>query len=439
MSGKRIVRCIMDHNLLKQVIFDQHDMMRDESIVPRGYSFEPRANYVLTGLRRAGKSTQLHKIALDLVGKGVDWNRIVYIPFEDERLSEFRLSDFNDIVQVQSELSSEKGYFFLDEIQNVDGWEKFARRMADSKERVYITGSNSKMLSSQISAKLGGRYLTKHIDTYGFDEYLTAIGQEFDEGALRSTRQVGRIRSHLEDFLFFGGFPECVGYRNPREYVEDIYQKVLLGDIAARNGIRNVSSLRVLMKKIAETVHNEVSFSNLHGMLRAVGFGISKDTVIDYVGYAKDAYLVFDTKNEAAKFSEREGNPKYYFYDNGLLGLFLPRDDSALLENAVACSLHRVYGEELRHLSSKATGANVDFMVSDEGLAVQVAVSISGEARNREVESLIKLASGKEPKPKRMVIVTMGEEESIDSDGVHIDVVPAWRWLLEMGEKASEK
>lgn len=124
----------MNHALLKSVIYDQHEFIRNFQIVPRDYEFEENGNYVLVGLRRAGKSTLLYKIVLDLVASGVDWEQIIYINFEDERLSEFTVADFNDLLSVQSEMSDKKGYFFLDEVQNIDGWEKFARRMADAKE-----------------------------------------------------------------------------------------------------------------------------------------------------------------------------------------------------------------------------------------------------------------------------------------------------------------
>ena len=142
----------MNHEVLKSVIFDQREIIQNARIVPRRYTFDPQANYVVTGLRRAGKSTLLYRIVRDLVESGADWNRIIYINFEDERLAEFGIADFNDILSVHSELSTQPGYYFFDEIQNINGWEKFARRLADAGERVWITGSNAKMLSSQIAA-----------------------------------------------------------------------------------------------------------------------------------------------------------------------------------------------------------------------------------------------------------------------------------------------
>ena len=182
----------MNHALLKSVIYDQHEFIRNFQIVPRDYEFEGNGNYVLVGLRRAGKSTLLYKIVLDLVASGVDWEQIIYINFEDERLSEFTVADFNDLLSVQSEMSDKKGYFFLDEVQNIDGWEKFARRMADAKEHIYITGSNAKMLSREIETTLGGRFFAKHITPYAFGEYLTACEVPHDEPALLGTKTNGR-------------------------------------------------------------------------------------------------------------------------------------------------------------------------------------------------------------------------------------------------------
>ena len=121
----------MNHDVLKAVIYDQHEIIKNFQIVDREYDFDINANYVVIGLRRAGKSTLLYKIVQDLVSQGTNWNQIIYINFEDERLSEFSVNDFNDILSVQAEMSDKKGWFFLNEIQNNDCWEKFARCIAD--------------------------------------------------------------------------------------------------------------------------------------------------------------------------------------------------------------------------------------------------------------------------------------------------------------------
>lgn len=420
----------MNRELLRRIIFDQHEVIRNADIIPRRYTFDPLANYVVTGLRRAGKSTLLYGKVREMVRSGVAWERIIYINFEDERLADFTSSDFQDIPLVQSELSDGRGYYFFDEIQVIPHWEKFARRLADAGERVYITGSNAVMLSGQISSTLGGRYLPLHVTPYRFNEYLDAIGQPHGESALYTTREIGRISRCFDSFYQQGGFPESLRFASPRDYVENVYQKVLLGDIAARYNVRNVDALRVLMKKVAETVRNEVSFSTLHNTLKSIGYRISKDTVISYLGYAQEAYLLFSITNATAKFVEREGSPKYYFSDNGLLNLFLFNRETALLENEIAVALYDCFGEGLHYIKSPRTGIDVDFYVPDAGLAVQVAYSIADGAREREVANLVRLARADET-VGRFIIVTKEEEESIEAGGVCIEVLPAWKFLLK--------
>lgn len=425
----------MNHEALKTVIFDQHEVIRNANIVPRRYEFDPQANYVITGLRRSGKSTLLYKIARDLVAEGATWNRIIYVNFEDERLVEFSVEDFNDILAVQSELSSEPGYFFFDEIQNIDGWEKFVRRLADAGERVWVTGSNAKMLGSQIATTLGGRFLVKHVTPYRFDEYLDASGVPHGQGALYATKGRGAIAGAFDAFYRNGGFPESLRYLSAREYVESVYQKVLLGDLAARNGVRNPDVLRVLMKKVAETVCSETSATSLHGMLRAIGYDISKSTLLDYLSMAREAYLLFDIKNTVAKFVEREGNPKRYFSDNGLLNLFLVGKDPALLENEVAVAMLDAFGDGLHYLKSTRNSIDIDFYIPEQGLAVQVAYELSQSARPRELASLVKLAKI-DDSAQRFVVVTKDDEGEITEGDVRIEVLPAWKFLLQLPDLA---
>ena len=228
-----------------------------------------------------------------------------------------------------------------------------------------------------------------------------------------------------------GGFPESLDFTDKRGYVENVYQKILLGDIVLRNDIRKVTGLRILIKKIAETVCSEISYSKLHNILTGIGVGISKDSVITYIEYAKQAYLLFPLENYFAKFSERESTPKFYFEDNGLLNLFLIHKDTALLENMVAVALRRSCKKEFYYLKSEKTGIGIDFYVPETATAIQAAYSISdGMAYDREVSNLLKLASSF-PEAKRFVIVTLSEEKTIQKNGVEIEVLPLYRFLLE--------
>ena len=417
----------MNHSILKEIIFDQHEIIRNFQIVDREYSFDLMANYVLVGLRRAGKSTLLYKIVQDLTAAGVDWNQIIYINFEDERLSDFTAADFNDILAVQTELSDKEGWFFLDELQNIDGWERFARRMADSKRHTFITGSNAKMLSSEIEKKLGGRYLTKYITPYNFREFLTAKKIDFSPESVFGTKSKGIIRRSFSDYFYYGGFPESVYLNDKREYVTSVYQKVLLGDIAGRHGIRNFNGLRIMMKKIAEAVKDPLSYSKICNTLKTIGIDISKDTVIDYVGYAQESYLIFALRNYFSKFVDRETTPKYYFNDNGLLNLFITDEDPRLLENMVAIKLQNQH-EEIYYL--KSSNVDIDFFIPKTGTAVQVAYSLKSTAYDREING-IKNGFKSVKEMKQAMIITYEEEKTIDLEGILIKVVPIWKWLLE--------
>ncbi len=417
----------MDKELLKTIITDQHEIIRNAEIVDREYIFEPNANYVLTGLRRAGKSTLLYKVARNLVESGISWDRIIYINFEDERLSEFKLTDFNDIVSVQAELSDDKGFFFFDEIQIINGWEKFARRLADAKERVYITGSNAKMLSREIETTLGGRFFTKYIMPYNFREFLSAQNVDFSSSAVRSTKLSAKIVSNFETYFTYGGFPELTFYKSKREYAAGVFQKVLLGDIALRNNIRNEQAIRILIKKIAESLMAETSYTKLFNILKTIGLSIGKESIINYITYAEDAYLIFRVKNYFAKFAETESTPKYYFSDNGILNLFLNDKRTRLLENIVAINLHRRYPEGVYYLKSAKTSIDIDFYIPETQTAFQVSYSLTDfSTRERELSAFVTLKK-QFSDVRRYVLITYNEENKVDD----VEIIPVWKFLIE--------
>ena len=418
----------MNHSILKTVIFDQHRIIKEFEIVKRtGYDFDVNANYIVVGVRRAGKSTLLYSLVQDLIREGKDWNQIIYINFEDDRLSGFTLSDFDDIISIQKELSDKEGWFFFDEVQNIDGWEKFARRMADSKEHVFITGSNSKMLSSEMESKLGGRYLTKYVTPYSFAEYLDARNVNREDSSLFSIKGQGEIRKAFNDYFYYGGLPETLILKNKREYTSNVYSKITLGDIAARNNIRNINGLNLMIKKMAQSVKDELSYSKLHNMLKTIGVNISKDAVIDYVFYTLQSYLIFRVDNYFSKFVEKETTPKYYFEDNGFLNLFLVSQEPRLLENLVAIILKSKYGRDFYYI--KSDSLDIDFFVPSTGEVIQVAYSITNISSERETESLVKAKQTlKEASSFR--IITYEEEENLSLKGVDIAVTPIWKFAL---------
>lgn len=418
----------MNHKIIQTVIEDQQNTIKKAAIVERNISFEENGDYVLVGPRRAGKSTILYKRALDLVERGVSWNQIIFVNFDDDRLIEFGISDFQDLVLVAKEMASgNRPYYFLDEIQNIEGWEKFAMRLANDKERVYITGSNAKMLSREVESKLGGRFLSKTVYPYSFAEYLRA--NKADIGA--SSSAIASVNGLLKSYFVYGGFPDTLNFLDKKGYLASVYEKILLGDIIARHGIRNVKSMRLLVKKIAETIGNEVSYSRLYNIMRGIGFPIAKDTIMDYCAYAEEAFLLFKTENYYAGFVDKESNPRFYFHDNGILNLLLLDKDAYLLENMVAIALKRRFGEEVYYVKSPKTGIDVDFFVPDEELAIQACYMMSDSSWKREIENLAKFRKGEE-KAKKLLIVTYDEKKDIEVNGIHVEAVPLKEFLSMM-------
>lgn len=410
----------MNHDILKRVIDDYRDLIRKAEIVDRDIAFEESGNYVLVGPRRAGKSTILYKRARDLISSGASYEQIIFLNFEDERLAGFAMPDFEDIVLVAKEMcAGRKPHYFLDEIQIVEGWERFARRLSDFGEHVYITGSNAKMLSREVESRLGGRYLSKMVYPYSFSEYVRANKADIEGFSSSSIALSNRL---LGEYFLYGGFPATLFFNDRRGYLSSVYEKILLGDIVERHSIRNAKSLRLLITKIAETICNEVSYTRLYDIIKGIGFSISKDSIISYCSYCEEAYLLFKSENYYASFLGKESNPRFYFCDNGILGLFSDRE-GALLENMAAIALKRRFGDDLYYIKSPKTGIDVDFFLPEQGMAIQACYRLSDSSFEREKANLIKL-EGKEERAKRLIILTYSEKREIDEGGCTIEVMP---------------
>jgi predicted AAA+ superfamily ATPase len=414
----------MQKDLIKKLIVEKREFIERVELTERELGLEKNGNYVFTGLRRAGKTYALYQTAKELIAKGLAKEQILYIEFEDERLAEFTSADFDLIIEAYREMYDGEPVLFFDEIQNVDGWEKFARRLADSKYRVFITGSNAKMLSREVAGALGGRFLTKEIYPLSFAEYLTMNGVIITKNIFHGQKRF-EINRLLDEYLHFGGLPELVRFDDKRKCLSDLYRKIYYGDIALRYRIRNEGALKLLIKKLAESVMSELSFNRMRHIIESTGRKIGTSTVIDYIGFLKDSYLIYEASNIRARFSGRETNKKYYFADNGILNLFLDSPDNRLLENIIACDLIR-RGHALC-FAKEVTEA--DFVIPDRKTAIQVSMSLEDlGTQERETSSLIKAAE--KTGAKNLIIVTMGEERVIRERGYEIKVEPLAKWLL---------
>lgn len=417
----------MDVELLKKILVTNRTIITGIEYVERDIQLEDNLNYVFVGLRQAGKSYLMYQRIHQLLKKGHSINEIVYINMDDERLIGMTADDLDLILQAHYQLDECTPILFLDEIQNVENWEKFARRLANEKYRVYITGSNAKMLSSEVATTLGGRYVIQEVYPYSFSEYLRANNIALEKNWEYNTKTTNTVFRAFADYFSFGGFPESVNVVQKRSWLSSLYQKIFLGDLIARYKIRNDLSLKLLIKKLSESVKQPSSINRLANVLSSAGQKIHSMTLMEYMKYMEETWLLFSVCNYAAKFAEKESAKKYYFRDNGILNLFLTDPETSLLENRVAIELKKKYGDEV-YFYNKVV--EVDFYVPEHDWLLQASYSIADdETREREISALLKV--GKHLNAKRLTVITYNEEETITVNDINIEVVPLWKWLLK--------
>lgn len=337
---------------------------------------------MFVGLCRAGKSYMLYQYIQQLLREGHDITEVLFVNFEDERISDITKEQLHLCVDAYRELFSHQPIIFLDEIQNIEGWEHFARRLADEKYRVFVTGSNAHMLSREIASTLGGRYLMQEIWPFTFAEYLDYHAITLRPHWNLSPQKADIVRI-FADYFYNGGFAESFPFADKRQWLSSLYQKI-------------------------------------HGTR------ITRETISTYLDYLHESYLCFSISNFSATISERESVQKHYFCDNGLLNLFLLQPETKLLENLVAQTLHRHYGDRLFYYNHNI---KVDFYLPSENCAIQVSYNVDNtDTRNRELSALVTLHSYKPL--KRAIIITYNQQSVITQSGLSIELIPIWQWLL---------
>lgn len=424
----------MDKNIIKTIIGEKHHEVSRTELTTRPVKYEDAMNYVNVGIRRAGKSWLLYQDIQERIRSGKNQlEDILYINFEDERIADMTSQDLGLIIDCYQEMFGPgKPMIYLDEIQNIDGWEKFVRRLAESKHRIMVTGSNAKMLSKEIASTVGGSFVVREISPFSWREYLSYHGiipgknWEFEP----DTRL--EVRRHFDDFFQNGGFAESFPLIGKREWLTSLLQKILLGDIVTRHKIRNDRQLRVLVRKVADNVMQPTAIARFEHIIKSAGEKISMPTVKDYLEYLEESYLVYSIPNYASPDSEQETLRKRYFMDNGLLNLYLYKGETKLLENLVALQLRRRWWnpEEPKLFYYKHGGVDLDFYVPEAQMAIQASYNmVEQDTREREINALVTF--NKTFPLKRAIIVTYDQEEVIEINGLAIEMIPAWKWLLQ--------
>lgn len=416
----------IDKNIIQQIIIDNQRLVNNINLIERDFVFEGKGNYVFVGIRQAGKSYMLYQRMQHLIQEGHNIEEMVYISFDDERIFDIKANELDIILQTHQSLFECRPILFLDEIQNIDGWQYFARRLANEKYQVYITGSNAKMLSRDIATTLGGRFWVNNIYPYSFKEFLKAHNIKLERHWNIGSRKNDIVR-FFNDYFYFGGFPELTNIVAKRAWLTGIYNKIFFSDIVVRNSIRNEAALRMTIRRLAESVKQPIAYNRISNLIKSTGVSTNPVTVMNYVQCLKDACMLFSVENYATKFVEKETVKKHYFIDNGLLNLFLTDPETSLLENMAAIHLHRMYGDNLFFYNKDI---EVDFYIPDEKTGIQVCYNlIDNNTLEREVKALLRLK--KVIGLKRMLIVSRDTSQTLNIGKDQIEVVPIWQWILE--------
>ena len=395
---------------IREVIMSQRETLNKSELgTPREKEVKIEESFALliTGIRRCGKSTFLHQI-LKKQKKGY------YLNLEDPRLDGFELSDFNKIEIIMEELYGEGGVYFFDEIQNIEKWEKFIRYLIDKKERIIITGSNASLLSRELGTKLTGRYLQIELFPFSFREFLDI------------KKENPSIKS-FEGYLDNGGFPEYLKKEN-QGILHELLSDVVMKDIAVRFGIKNTNILNKIVIHLISNVGKEFSYNSIKKMFEIK----SVQSVIDYISYFENAYLIFSIPRFSYSYKQQQVNPKkVYSIDNGFSyanSASFSKDRGKMLENVIFLGLRRKF-KDIFYFQEKN---ECDFVVKQKEKiikAIQVCFELNEENKKREIDGLINAM--KRFKLNGGVILTYNQEDQFLIEGKKILVKPAWRWLLE--------
>ena len=379
---------------------------------------------VVIGVRRSGKST----LCFNALRKaGVHY---AYANFDDERLDELETHDLDNVLQTLYKIYGKFDYLFLDEIQNIDGWPLFVNRLLRQRIHIIITGSNAKLLSTELATHLTGRHHKIELFPFSFKDWCTI--KEVDYTRL-TTKNKGLLSKAYEEYFRQGGFPELVsGEENPKEYISTLIDNIISQDIKKRYKIRNIDAL----KRLAHHILNETPTLIVKDTLQKF-IGIkSERTLGNYLMYLNQTYLISTISKYSSKSRERARNEKSYAIDVA----FMDKRENAFSGENIGWRLETiVYLELLRRKAGtendiyyyQGRSAEADFVVCDgnKTLAVyQVSYDISNnKTRKREIKGCI--AGAKATKCDNIFLITNHESEVIEEDGYTIQVVPIWEWL----------
>lgn len=390
----------------------------------------------VTGVRRCGKTHLMFLAIRELLNSGTNRQKIVFINFEDERLN-FSSDNLDLIIQSFRELFPEVKlsdvYFFFDEVQNIENWEKFVRRIYDNETKnIYITGSNSKMLSSDIATSLRGRNINIELFPLSFNEYLNfkSVDTDYYKPAGKA-----KIINELSNYLQLGGFPEIIDSEFTQKILQDYYYVMLYKDIIERYDVKNISAIKYFLNRIVLNISKPSSINKIYNELKSGGFKISKDSLYLFAEYTEAIYLSFKlSKFDYSYIKQEKAEKKIYLIDNGLLNSLtyhFSESKGILLENAIYLHLRQKHGNNIFFYKDKT---ECDFIIKDKDKItelIQVSYQIGDkETLKREIKGVENAAEYFNLKEGKIITFDTEKETVLTEGGVKVEIIPAYKYFL---------
>jgi hypothetical protein len=431
MEKEKLKELIIEHKekFLKKTELVKREIQKD--IAPL---LNQREIIIITGVRRGGKSSLMRLISNDLIEKyDILQDNILYLNFEDERFTYFDINDFEQVYEIFLELYHPVGrkYFFLDEIQNVKGWEKWLNRLYEFEDlKIFVTGSNATLLSSEIATALTGRNRQLIVYPFSFNEFLSLRNYSITEKDFYLREKRIEIKRLFDEYLKLGGFPEVLKISD-NTLLEQYLKDIIYRDVIARYSIRNIKEIKELTLFLASNIGTIQSYNNLREMINVK----SLNTIKNYLEMLENVFLFFKIDLFSFSVKKQIYNPsKIYSVDSALsnaIAFKFSENMGHIYENIVFIELQRK-NKEVFYWKSKR-GREVDFVIKS-GLkideAIQVCFSFTDKkTRDRELESL--LSAKNELNVDNLVMITEDEKGEEVIDGATVRIIPLWKWLLQ--------
>lgn len=428
---------------IKEIFMETNLERMFEGLMFRKSGLDPNLSKIqaIIGPRRVGKTSTMLLIIQQLLEQQVPRENILYFNFEDDRVS-FRKEDLDLVLQAWRELFPHVNmsdiWFFFDEVQAAEGWEYFLNRINERiSKHIFFTGSNSALLHTEIKSVMRGRSIAKELLPLSFLEYCTFENLKPQQYGIDKSKTIHAFEQYME----IGGYPEIVRLSSKTiqiDFLQAYYNTMLLRDIVEFNHLSNYSYLRSLFRHLSATIGKTISVRRLHNQLKSQGYTVGLNSIYEVLDMAENAYLFKRiSKLDYSPLKSENSDKKVYWIDNGLLRAInagASSNHGMLLENLVFWELYRRYGNIYSGgiYYYKDANSEVDFVVniSDEvQIPIQVCWDLSDfVTKKREIKGLVNAA--KYCKTNRAWLLTHSEEDEIETEGIHIKVMPTWKWCI---------